>query len=308
MRISTLLVASAIAFANAPAQSLTPADREALMEKLEKLREDATSRVDARFRTAIAAYTAAAGSDQEAMDLYLNCVEKVDFEDQGKKSSDFREWKRKESDKLSSAARGYALRLQLRWLILTLRAASSKTDRNDLLPSVQDVVDAIASDADRLKNQRQILIQAVTSSVFARAYDIGGVNVDNWPLAPGHIGQVYEQILLPPLRRPDHLEALRSAWIRRIQQEKLIQQNSITRDDSGKRQKGANDHDGQRAYETFVTETMPALQWQMEMDLFKNGDEQGAALRMLNHLEKYMAHKSARTWSDELMGVLSPEQ
>lgn len=310
MRTLVMCLIPAIALISpARAQALSPADREALLEKLEKMREDAGAKVDARFRAAIAAYTSAVGSDEAAMDLHLNCIQKVDFQDQQKKESEFREWKRKEADKLSAPGRGLALRLQLRWLILTLRAASPKADRDQLLPGVQEIVDTIAKDADRLKNQRQVLHQAVTSSAFARAYEITGVDVDNWPMSPANISEIYEKILLPPLRKPDRLEALRSAWVRRIQAEIAIEQASAGDDDSGGRKNGGG---GGRSraddYQKFMAETVPELQWQMEMDLFRNGDQQGAAMRMLSHLEKYMGHKSARKWGDELKNILSPQQ
>jgi hypothetical protein len=292
----------------ARAQTLSPADREALLEKLEKMREDANSKVDARFRAAIAAYTNALGSDDAAMDLHLNCIQKVDFQNQQKKESEFREWKRREADKLNAPGRGLALRLQLRWLILTLRAASPKADRDQLLPSVQEIADIIARDAERLRSQREILQQSVTSSAFARAYEITGVDVENWPMSPANIAEIYEKILLPPLRRPGQLEALRAAWVRRIQAEIAIEQSSVGNDDGGERKNGGGGQGRANDYQRFMTETVPELQWQMEIDLFSSGDQQGAAMRMLSQLEKYMNHKSARKWGDELKNILSPQQ
>lgn len=291
----------------ARAQTLSPADREALLEKLEKMREDANSKVDARFRAAIAAYMNALGSDEAAMDLHLNCIQKVDFQDQQKKESEFREWKRREADKLNAPGRGLALRLQLRWLILTLRAASPKADRDQLLPSVQEIADIIVRDVERLRSQRDILQQPVASSAFARAYEITGVDVENWPMSPANIAEIYEKILLPPLRSPGQIEALRAAWVRRIQGEIAIEQSSVG-DDGGGRKNGGGGRSRTGNSQKFMAETLPELQWQMETDLFRNGDQQGAAMRMLGHLEKYMGHKSARKWSDELKNILSPQQ
>jgi hypothetical protein len=309
MRTSVICSFLALALVStAGAQALGPADREALLDRLEKMREDAKARNEARFKNAIGAYTSAAGSDDATIDLYLKCVQKVDFEDQQKKESEFREWKRKESDKLSEPARGVALRLQLRWLVLTLRAATiKKAEREQMIPSVQEIIDVIGRDAVRLKDQHNTLNQAVTSSVFARAYEIGGVDVEDWPLAPGNISEIYEKILLPPLRRPDRLESLRSAWIRRIQQEIAIEQASGQEEDPPNRRNGGGEH-RQRGYQNFMENTVPELQWQMEMDLFRNGDQQGAAMRMITHLEKYITHKSARKWSDELRNILNPAQ
>ncbi len=313
MKIHGILMSFLFVVSPVRGELLSSADREALLEKLEALRESADSTVDQRFRLAIAAYTAAAGSDEAAIELHLKCIEKVNFQDQQKKNSDFRDWKRKQSDNLSAPGLGYALRLQLRWLILTLRASSEKVDRDSLTSSVQEIVDTIARDAERLADHQQILNQAVTSSPFARAYEIGTLKLEKWPLAPGQLGQIYEQILQPPLRSPAMLEALRASWIRRIQQEMAIAESWVGGE------AGANGDDAPKRigmasalrspeYERFLVETLPTMQWQMEVDLFKSGDEQGAALRMLNHLEKYITHKSAREWAAEFARILNPEK
>ncbi len=307
MKTLAMCMISALALSPVRAEILSPADRETLLANLEKMREEANAKVEARFKAAIAAYNSAASNSEAASELYLKCIGKLDFEDQGRKPAEFREWKKNEADKLDSPGHGLALRLQINWLILTLRAASPKADREQLLPSVREIVDAIVREAGTLKHHRQILDQAATSSIFAKAYELKGVNVENWPAAPGAIGQIYEQILLPPLRRADRLDALRAAWTRRIQQEMILWEAWSGDGNSGKPKNGNSGARQKSPYETFVTESVPELQWEMEMDLFKNGDEQAAALRMLTHLEKHVAHKSARQWSDELKNILSPD-
>ncbi|MDP3851147.1 MAG: hypothetical protein Q8Q59_11630 [Luteolibacter sp.] len=312
MKLLAVFVGSLCAASSVRAETLSSADREALLEKLTALRENADSTVDKRYRMAMAAYNAAAGSDEAAMEFHLKCIEKVNFEDQQKKNSDFREWKRKEAPKLSAPGLGMALRLQLRWLILTLRATSEKADRDVLASSAREIVDAISQDAEKLKDHQQLLNQPVTGSVFAGAYDIGEVKVEKWPLAPAQIGQIYEQILLPPLRAPSRLESLRSAWIRRIQQEMAIRE--FWTGGAGGGGEPASKRIGMASamrspeYERFIIEAVPALQWQMEMDLFKNGDQRGAALRMLSHLEKHINHKSVRDWGTEFAKLLNPEK
>jgi hypothetical protein len=302
------ILAAALSLSSAHADTLSAAEREALLQKLEEMRADANSKVDARYRAAIAAYQAAMASDEAAMDLYLNCVEKVNFKDQQKKNSEFREWKRRESDRLSDPGIGLALRLQLRWLILTLRAASENTKRADLTSGVREVVDTIVTDAERLKNQRQILDQSAVSSLFARAYDIGEVKVSEWTFAPGQIGEIYEKILLPPLRSARQVDSLRTAWIRRINQETRMQEFLPgLREEGGRRRAGMADDMRGPELEQFIAVTVPELQWSMEMDLFRHGDERNSALRMLAHLEKHLGHKSARTWATEFTALLSGE-
>ncbi len=307
MRLPTVLICAALATTSARSEPLSSADREALLEALERIRESADAKVDARFRTALAAYRTAAASDDEAISLFLKCTEKVNFEDQQKKSSEFREWKRKEDERLSDPALRTALRLQLRWLILTLQAASEKADRNELAASARDIVDAIFDDPKKLRSQAGVLGEDVTTTVFARAYEIGDLKLEKWPLAPAALGPIYEEVLFPPVRHPDRVGTLRSAWIKRIQQEGAIREFWSPAPKETRRIGMAEDQRPPE-YDQFLATTLPELQWEMEIDLFTHGDEGAAAKRMLAHLEKNLNHKSARDWGAEFRALLSPKE
>jgi hypothetical protein len=312
MRIPAFLVCSALTVSTVHADPLSAADREALLENPEKIRENADSRVDARFRLAIAAYREAMGSEEAAMEFYLKCIEKVNFEDQQKKNADFRDWKRKEDDHLKDMGFRLALRYQLRWLILTLRASSEKANRSELAVEAQEIVDSVFRDADKLEDQGQALNQPVTATVFARAYEIGNLEKNEWPLSPVDLGDIYEKIIFPPLRMPTRVESLRAAWIKRIQQEGIKIEIAGDNNNNGG---GGGRRNGQPGpgpkstveHDRFVMERIPEFQWQMEMDLFKSGDEAGAAMRMLAHIEKHLAHKSAREWGQQLKNLLTPK-
>lgn len=285
------------------AQGLTPSDREAFLEKLENIRKEADAKVDARFRAAISAYRSAMASENSALDLYLKCEEKVNFEDMKKKSGDFREWKRRNDDKLSDSGFRNALRQQLRWLVLTLEAASEEPDRDKLAIEAAKVLDTIVSQADQLSDHRDMLQQGVTGTVFARAYDISGVKAEDWPDAPGQVKAIYEQVILPPLRRSDRIPALRAAWTKR-----MVQESALTEAWSGN--PGDKPKSGTRspASEKFVSDTLPNLQWEAETDLFNAGDQRAAALRMLDHIRKYISHESAPKWAEEFTALLQSEQ
>ncbi len=300
MRIPAFLVCSAILVSSARSEPLSAADREALLENLEKIRETSDSKIDARFRVAIAAYRNAMTSDDVAFEFYMKCTEKVNFTDQGKKAADFREWKKKEDDKHSEPGFRVALLYQLRWLVLTLRASSEKTKISDLVGEAQETVDLIFRDAGKLVGQNQTLSQSVTATIFARAYEINPSGKNNWPTSPLMLEQIYDVLIFPPLRNSSRVEYLRAAWIKRIQQE-ILKNEYLS--DGGSRKKSPRTPDDDR----FMAETLPELQWKMEMDLFKNGDESGAALRMLTHIQKHLDHKSVRTWGDDLKALLTPK-
>lgn len=303
MRIFAVLLAAAMMLGQAHAQILTDSDREVLLGNLEKLREAAVSKVDGKYRVALTAFRNAMSSDDLALELYLNCYEKVNYTEQQKKTQDFREWKRKEADRLADPAFRKALRIQLDWLVLTLEAAAEKPDMAQLTRHAEAIVDAIFVDAARFASQEQFLSQPVTSSVFARVYELTHVKAANWPSSPTALEQFYNQVVLPPLQDPSHLPALRAAWIKRIQQE--CTKREFWGAEGNKKPSSGNSPTPD--YEKFLAETLPQLEWDMELDLFNHGDESAAALRMLAIIEKNINHPSAREWSQQFKTLLQPK-
>lgn len=306
MRVAILLISASLSLNCVQAAALTGVDRETLLERLEKLQNASASNSNARYRIAMAAYNNAVGSNEAAIELYLNCMEKVNFKDQQKKAAEFREWKRKESDKLADPGLRIAIHYQLRWLILSLQSTSENADRPKLAAEAQQVVDAIFSDPEKLKNQAALLGQSVTSSIFALAYEIDSVKVENWALSPIQLDQIYDQMLLPPLRSPNSVEELRATWIKRILQEGAKAEHWADNNKEDRRI-GMATAMKPPSYEKFLADDQPKLQWQMELDLFSNGDESGAAVRMLAHLQKYLNHPSAREWEEQFRKLLKPD-
>ena len=305
MRALLLVLCLAVFSVKVTADPLSPADREALLENLEKLRGTVTGRVDARFRAAILAYRTAMVDEKSAIEFYLKCVRKVNFEERHRKASEFNDWKKREDDHLIESTMRRALMHQLRWLVLTLQAASDKADATKLAVEGQQIVDDLFRDSATLTSQQEILGQNVTGTVFARAYEIGAVKLEKWPFSPIHLAQIYEAVLLPQYRATGDIQALRAGWLKRIRQEAVIYEDAHAKSKSNGRPL-TPDAGHSPAQDKFLTETLPTLQWQMETDLFRSGDQRGAALRMIAHLEKHLTHPHAKDWSDELKNLLSP--
>ena len=313
MRISAVFLCAALTISHVHAQALSDADREALLDNLEKLRESVLTKMDGKYRIALAAFRNAMGSDDQAIELYLNCIERVNYDEQQKKTQDFREWKRKEADNLANPAFRRALRVQLSWLVLAIQASAEKPDMQKLRTDAMEILDTIFRDPEKIRGQERILAESVNGSVFARAYEINHLKSDKWPLNPVNLDEIYGQLLLPPLRNPTHLAALRSTWIKRIQQESAKREylESMPQgrgQDPKKPSPPVGSPTGRSPeYEKFLTEDLPKLQWEMEVDLFKAGDENGAALRMLAHIEKNITHPSAREWGEQFKTLLKPK-
>jgi len=276
-------------------KALSEIDRELLLEKLKEIQENSDSTVKGRFGVALSAFKKARESDAAAHDLYLNCIEKVRFEDEARKSSEFREWKKRHKDRTDSSGFRLALRHQLNWLVLTLDAAQTE-DITTLASQGVSVLDAILRDAKDLKGQQTILSEPALESIFAQAYGVTNVQVVNWPEAPLDIEAVYEQVVLPPVRDPDSIEALRKGWLKRIEHEGLLLEHWTN--------EGTADKDRKPAFDRWLVEGRKDLIWAMEVDLFRNGDQRGAALRMLEHLKVNLTHKSAPKWIAEFTSLV----
>lgn len=320
------LIGAILSLNHASAEKLKETDKELLLENLEKIQKTAKEKVDARFLGALSAFRNAMSSDSATFELFLNCKERIDFTEKYLKESDFREWKRRETEpgrKMADPEFRLALRHQLRWLMLTLEAASSSANPEKLSTDAMEIIGTIFDDPAKLKKHQDVLGEDVLGTVFAKAYDINELKVPGWVNAPGNLGQVFNSIILPPYRKPERLNELRSGWIRRIQLESLKVEH-WTKNESGKNEdgKGKERESEQKKeervgtieslkspeYTKFIHEGLPKLQWEMETDLFKNGDENGAAVRMLAHIEKHIHHTSAKEWADQFESLLSAEQ
>lgn len=282
---------------------LTQADREALIERLTKIQEGSEKLVNERFAAAVSAYRNAMASDDAAIEFYLKCIEKVQFDDKNKKGQDFRDWKRRQEAQLQNPAFKRALRHQLRWLVLTLQVASSKEAPTRFAPDAAKAVDDIFSEISSLEGQRDLLRQPVLSTIFAQVYELSGVKTADWPQSPIELGAIYGKVILPPLRKPDRIDDLRAGWTRRIQQETLVIEHWSRNPD----EKPSRDGSRPPEQEKFVTETYPEYLWQEEEDVFKAGDQRGAALRMFQHIEKYSTHPKVIDWTKQFRDLLEPK-
>jgi hypothetical protein len=296
--VLTCVALCATAFADSP---LSEPEREALMEKLETLRQAAKSNVATRFSGATSAFKQGMASNSAALELYLKCVEKVNFEEKNRSTQDFREWKRK-TRRLEDPAFAMALRHQLNWFSLTLKAAAKPSDIAELSPEASKMLDSLMVTAEEVdsKAARDQLKKPVTDTIFAQAYGLGGLKIKDWPMTPLPIKDVYDKVILPPLRTPKSTVALREAWINRIRGEDLTVMRW-----SGNGDRAQNDPLSPE-YVKFLAETKPELIWEMEVDVFKAGDQRGAALHMLEHLEKYITHHKATEWEKIFRELVDP--
>lgn len=206
------------------AEPLSQADREVLLDKLAKLHDSAREKAMGRIGSATAAFRAGMASDDAAAELYLKCVEKVEFEDRGRSSQEFREWKRHQDDRLKAPGLRRCLRHQLRWLVLSLEAAEAGDNRAALAPKAVEALEAIFGNPDQFEGNVEPLREPVTATVFARAFNLGGAKLKDWPLSPLEIGEVFDLVIFPPLIKEEKFDALRDQWLKRVRYETTVRE------------------------------------------------------------------------------------
>jgi hypothetical protein len=198
---------------------------------------------------------------------------------------------------------------------MTLEAAEKPDKIGDLAPRASEALAAIFDNPDQFDGNAEALHTPVTSTVFARAYSLGSIKPDKWPLSPMEIAPVFEQVILPPLRAKANFDAMREQWQRRIRYEGVSRQSLHGGGDGGgggrggrgEREKEKPKHDEPNPdYEKFISEIQPEMVWQMEVDLFKSGDQKRSALKMMEHIENHITHPKAREWGQQFRTLIDP--
>ncbi|MFY7817106.1 MAG: hypothetical protein ACOVRB_01950 [Akkermansiaceae bacterium] len=304
MKFSAVILGSIFSWSWLCAESLTQADLEELRARLKAIQEGAIDHQEKRFKGAAEDFRAALQDENAALDLYLKCVELVDYTEQQKKGQDFRDWKRENEARLKNPEFRQALRYQLNWLSLTIRAAARPAEIHKLSPDALDALRAIFANAKNIAGQRELLNRPVLDSVYARAYQIGDLELKNWPTSPLQVSAIFDQIILPPLRQPDSIASLSSAWDSRIQMELAkVAEFSGPKPEASGLQRSEPQSPAEIA---FRKEQLPDLLWKKQVDLFQCGDQRAAALRMLTHINDHMTSSQASAWIEQFQQLVSP--
>lgn len=287
------------------ATPLEPDDIEALIDRLQALKNETSERAKNRLSLAVADFQAAMSTEDGVTELYLKCVEKLDFSD--RKSQEFREWKRKHEEQLKKESFRLALRCQLQWLLLCLHADQKQADRFELAPQLSEILNHIFRNAESIRGQRDLLDNPVTGSVFFRAYELRPIKIEGWPLSPLSLDLAYDHVILPPLRQSGKIDSYRAAWNTRLfQAAKLVE---ISAPEPNTDRVGMKNVEAPRspAMEQFAVNQLPILRWQMEKELFELGDQRTAAVNLMKIIEENVQHPKRPEWITQFEQLIRPK-
>lgn len=271
--------------APAPAQSLTDDQAMRILEQLDELEDQIRSGTRRMRTTAVQRFREASASPRAATAFYLECVQKLDFEANEARQSDFRAWRDRNSRRLESDSHALALQLQLQYLVMSIRAA--ETDPTEIAPVIaelQQFMNNMVANHERIAGQADMLRRPVTNTIFARAYGLDrSLRNDNWEFGPMNYGGIFDKTLLPFYRefRPDQLG---QAWNLRMRIEQTLAEGSMDRAD----------------YQRFLTDRIPEMQWQRAQDLYEHGFRDQAINEMLAVVRNNAGHSRATGWISTL--------
>ncbi|MDF1658160.1 MAG: hypothetical protein P1U58_11155 [Verrucomicrobiales bacterium] len=321
MNLRTLLPAViVIAFCQlqSRASDLTLEQIESIKKQAEEIEKAIEENSANRNLTAGDRFAAAAASPREAMDLYIDCIELVNYEREGRPGSDFREWREDPRNNLDDPSKAKSIQIQLRYLSLTCKAAEAK-DRGDVIEPLMAYIESL-SELDEFPTGD--LIGPVTNSVFVKAYDLERFLNQNsgWEASPLKIGGMYEQTILPFLRL-ENPAALMNAWSKRIEQElrmvEILEANreSLLRGMDRDQQKRARDNQQRQErgsellsdFDThnFRVRTMPRLRWNKLKDMFLYVNEVEAVQAMLPFLKEHLSHELGPEFFADFDGMIN---
>jgi len=216
--IATCAFLLAVSGPSATAEPLTPEQIENIEHELSRLEEVLEEQRLSSRSSALSAFQKASSSEKAAYEFYVNCVKKLEFDRKDARFSEFRKWRDRNEDRLRKDGNLAALRLQLKYLVLTLRAAE-QVPLEILIPELERFVGNIVANTELLEEGMKLLRQPVHKTPFAELYELDQtLNMDDWCFQPGDFIAVYTKSILPYYRRMEP-EGLPAAWERRIQLE-----------------------------------------------------------------------------------------
>ncbi|MCP4849918.1 MAG: hypothetical protein GY899_18420 [Verrucomicrobiaceae bacterium] len=277
-------------------QALTPSETNLLLDAVKDLKGKVKDQRYGIHASAIQSFRAASSSTTSAYDFYLKCYKEMNFTRKGARESEYLEWKKKNRDYLRSKEHSEARRMQLQFLVLTLRAAqfTKKEQYYSIIPELTTLVDNALSAYPHLGSSRKILHSDAVGSTFGRVYDLGSTmkRNKNWARSPMDIDGIYDRTILPLYRSKEKISELSAAWDKRISQ-RITMVGSL----------GSSESEAK-----FVRDTLPRMKWEKNMDLLRGGKRRTALTAMVSIVRSNAEHENIDQWIDRLEGYLSGEE
>ncbi len=302
------------------ADDLKKEDVEKMIASLEKIRAAVMSRNNKQNAVALRAFQKHSASPVAANTFYLECLKKLRFTDEGKRADAWRTYRDNNDSKFNSTYHREAKQLELKYLILTIRAAATKDRRELMQPLIGFIDDLLDTDGRAYEH-----MDDAKGSLFIEAYDIeNSIDPGDWEPDPTDISGIYDEAILPHMR--EHRDPrLVTAWRAKIdhmrkfadsardgrlreERDKMREARKESRGIGARRRNDprsrAEANEEVDPYEEFHAETLPEMKWQMCEDLVKHGFRAEALPLMFGVIREHAEYPEMHTWLNGLEATL----
>ena len=319
MRKLTLLTGVLIGLAcidPASAEKLEKEDVEKLMKSLQSIKKAVMARNSKQNGSALKGFTQHAASPVSANAFYLTCLKKLRFTDEGKRAEAWRVYRENKDEVFNQVYHRQAKQMELRYLILTIKAAQAE-DRREMMKPLISFIDGML----KLDGRGFEYIESCDSSEFAEFAKIENtLDPGDWEMSPTNIGGIYDQAILPHMRQhrdPRLVDAWKSKIKHIIQFHELAKTGRVkeerVKENKARRKGNKKSKDEYKAeareekdpYVEFQTEDLPEMKWEMCEDLVKHGFQAEALPLMLEVIRDHPNYKEITSWLSGLENELS---
>ncbi len=291
-----------------PAVALTEAQVNTVLTQLKELETQILQMRGSSLGSILTKLRAAMASDQTAMGLYLDCDKVVNGERKELDKAEVR--KRQEAMEKNMERRnkngggggggqqeegdfGFAVRLGLQYLILTIEAHEAKDeDFKKMAPKLQEYIQSLVAAAPKIKGRAQgHLANALSDrNPIVDAFSLGRyLNREEWSNRPLDIGSMYTMTLMP-LALEENKDSLPGLWDARINNEGAFRKESMF----------------PAEFELWTRNELPTLRWQRALYLYSKGPSAVTALAdMLKLIKENPSHPDAPKWVEQLRQLVN---
>ena len=306
-----------------PGVPLSAEERAKLKGEVAQLEVDLAKKRGGMHSSQLALLKEAMASNDRAFNFWLDCKKEQDFEMKGKTASDFAEWKRGQIKSTgTNDAFCAGLRLQLHFLMLTvldshaesaaqaaevasgavayvesLTAFCEKEEElaKGIIGSIMDTgvrpgeavtADNLQETLAKVKEASSALGGDVLESIFAKHLQLdGSVKAKRGGTAnAGNIDEIYDRLILPPLRKKQDAAGMGAVWTRRI-------------DQTGRVAKATKVKELEEKYQEVK---VPSMKFAMYQDQWGAGQQKQAAAAMMALISANPTHQDSNDWMDAL--------
>lgn len=294
------------------APTLTQQQVDSIVKQLAELEKSIAEQRGTNLGAIIQKLRAGAASDAAALALYEDCEtlnadrraltrdDKKAREDQIKRQSD-RNKDNKAAVVKEEGDFGTAVRLQLRYLALTLQAHEAK-DMETVLPELNAYIQDVVANAESLKGRAGAYLSGAIragggrrggggdGNPFVAAFQLDHyLDSPRWSLEPLQFGDIYEKAIFP-LYRDKKKSELAAQWDARMSAEAGLKKGTIS----------------EAEYAIWQQTGLLDTKWKKLKDLYSNGDKPVEAMaQMLAMIRENPGHPDSPAWLDEFRGIVA---